>query len=199
MTDRSAIRARPHDPAKYQRLLETAAAEFARVGFEQASVDVIAERAGVAKGTVYLYFDSKAGLFRAVLSQLRRMLQETYSVSPEADAEQELRAFIRANLLLAERLPDLYRCYISALFGVNRDFQDAALEIFEWQQGLLLGLLKRLQPRRRQRTVERSGALLAGSILAAALVRGLRWNSDGDTSLEEDALLYGLREPRRPR
>jgi AcrR family transcriptional regulator len=41
------------------RLLTAAAAEFARAGFERASVDAISLAAGYAKGTIYNYFPSK--------------------------------------------------------------------------------------------------------------------------------------------
>jgi|SRR5215472_901871 len=49
------------------RLLEAAAQEFARVGFERASVDDISVAAGHGKGTIYNYFPSKDELFLAVV------------------------------------------------------------------------------------------------------------------------------------
>jgi TetR/AcrR family transcriptional regulator len=49
------------------RLLEIAAAEFARVGFAGARVDAIADLARVNKRMIYAYFGDKDGLYRAVL------------------------------------------------------------------------------------------------------------------------------------
>ena len=49
------------------RLLAAAADEFARAGFERASVDAISVTAGYAKGTIYNYFPSKEELFLAVV------------------------------------------------------------------------------------------------------------------------------------
>jgi AcrR family transcriptional regulator len=40
---------------------------FAEKGFAAAKLDEIARRAGVSKGTLYLYFEDKEGLFRAVV------------------------------------------------------------------------------------------------------------------------------------
>jgi AcrR family transcriptional regulator len=49
------------------RLLEAAAREFGRAGFERANVDAISLDAGYAKGTIYNYFSSKEDLFVAVV------------------------------------------------------------------------------------------------------------------------------------
>lgn len=48
--------------ARHKQLLQAALRVFARNGFDGASVADIAEAAGVAKGSVYLYFDSKESL-----------------------------------------------------------------------------------------------------------------------------------------
>jgi len=55
--------ARPLDPDKRRRLLEAAIEIFARDGYRHASVADVAEAANVAKGGVYLYFESKEALF----------------------------------------------------------------------------------------------------------------------------------------
>jgi AcrR family transcriptional regulator len=52
-----------------ERLLTAAAQEFARAGFERASVDAISLAAGYAKGTIYNYFPSKEDLFLAVVEE----------------------------------------------------------------------------------------------------------------------------------
>lgn len=52
----------PKREARYRQLLEAALTVFARDGIDGASVADIAESAGVAKGSVYLYFDSKEAL-----------------------------------------------------------------------------------------------------------------------------------------
>ena len=52
---------------KRERLLAAAAAVFAERDFHQVQVSDVAERAGVGKGTVYLYFPTKDELHRAAL------------------------------------------------------------------------------------------------------------------------------------
>ena len=50
-----------------RRILEAARDVFFRDGFMRANLDEMAEKAGVAKGTLYRYFESKADLYVAVL------------------------------------------------------------------------------------------------------------------------------------
>ena len=54
------------EAGKYQQILDAAAELFAERGFEGASIQDIAQKAGVGKGTVYLYFKTKDDLIRQV-------------------------------------------------------------------------------------------------------------------------------------
>jgi len=53
---------------KYQRILAAAVEVIAEHGYFNARVSEIAERAGVADGTIYLYFKSKEGILMAAIS-----------------------------------------------------------------------------------------------------------------------------------
>jgi TetR/AcrR family transcriptional regulator, fatty acid metabolism regulator protein len=62
----SSITSRP--PEKYQRILDAAVAVFAEKGFHVARISDIAERAGVADGTVYLYFKNKEEILMTAIN-----------------------------------------------------------------------------------------------------------------------------------
>lgn len=81
------------DPDKRERIIDAAADAFSRLGFKRASVDQIAQAAGVAKGTVYLYSRSKEDLFyQAVHRDLRRWLgQVAEMLDPRLQADELLR------------------------------------------------------------------------------------------------------------
>ena len=51
---------------KRKRILEHATALFTERGYKETTIDAVAERAGVAKGTIYQYFASKQDLFFGV-------------------------------------------------------------------------------------------------------------------------------------
>lgn len=97
----------PHDEqsAKRQQILEGAAAIFAESGYEGASMSHIARRAGVSKGTLYNYFDSKAALFTAFVRQ--KACQEL----PKAFRS------IREDLQPRETLEDIARAMIELVIS----------------------------------------------------------------------------------
>jgi AcrR family transcriptional regulator len=71
--------------ARPAEILEAALTVFAEKGFAAARMEDISHRAGVTKGTIYLYFDSKEALFKALISQ---------SISPAiADAREQVNNF----------------------------------------------------------------------------------------------------------
>ena len=57
------------DPEKRKRLLHAAAKTFGRRGFHEAKIADIASEAGVAEGTVYLYFRNKEDLLGCVFDE----------------------------------------------------------------------------------------------------------------------------------
>jgi AcrR family transcriptional regulator len=57
-----------------QEILEAAFLEFSRNGYATTTLDQIAERAGVTKGTIYVYFENKEHLF---ISMVRELMKAT--------------------------------------------------------------------------------------------------------------------------
>lgn len=67
MTSTESTRHRRRKEARPSELAAAALALFVEKGFAATRLDDVAARAGVSKGTLYLYFDSKEALFRAVI------------------------------------------------------------------------------------------------------------------------------------
>ena len=65
----SSVRWRRRKTARPAEILDAALAAFAERGFAATRLDDVAERAGITKGTLYLYFPSKEELFKAVVRQ----------------------------------------------------------------------------------------------------------------------------------
>ena len=69
MIDTPSPRWRRRKSARPQEILDAALACFAEKGFAAARMDDIAERAGVTKGTIYLYFENKNAVFKALVRE----------------------------------------------------------------------------------------------------------------------------------
>jgi AcrR family transcriptional regulator len=65
-------RGRKPKEGRPQEILAAAFEEFAANGYAASRVEDVAERGGIAKGTIYLYFKDKEGLFRAVVRSMIR-------------------------------------------------------------------------------------------------------------------------------
>jgi AcrR family transcriptional regulator len=82
---------------KMNDILAAALEEFFHQGFAATRLDAIAERAGIGKGTIYLYFDSKEALFEeAVRSVVRPIFEQVDRLTghPQGSAADILRAMI---------------------------------------------------------------------------------------------------------
>ncbi len=76
-----------------RRILESAREVFFRDGFMPANLDEIADLAGVAKGTLYRYFDNKAELYVAVLSHNGEIFEQKMreTISPKLSPAEQIR------------------------------------------------------------------------------------------------------------
>ena len=117
-------RAQPRSSARQQRsaarreaILAAALDEFSSRGFEAARLDDVARRAGVAKGTIYLYFRDKESLFQELIRAMLTPLIGTIEALGAADVpvsvltDQLVELFVRE--VYETRRKDVIRLMIS--------------------------------------------------------------------------------------
>jgi TetR/AcrR family fatty acid metabolism transcriptional regulator len=94
---------------KRERILDAAERVFARAGFFAARVSEIAKEAGVADGTIYLYFKSKddllISLFESRMEHVNQMLAD--AISRETSPRAKLLTFVYEYLDLVRRQPSV--------------------------------------------------------------------------------------------
>ncbi|WP_131113294.1 TetR/AcrR family transcriptional regulator [Lichenihabitans psoromatis] len=73
--------------AKRRQIVDGAREVFLQDGFDAASMNEIARRAGVSKGTLYVYFDSKEALFEALIREDKREQAEQMCRFDHRDAD----------------------------------------------------------------------------------------------------------------
>ena len=101
-------------------ILHAARAVFARQGYASTVVDDIAAQAGIAKGTLYLYFPSKEQIYLAALLEEARQLDlDSRAAMGAASAWREkLRAYLEVRLNYFESHQDFLRIYMTEFRGM---------------------------------------------------------------------------------
>lgn len=94
-----------------RKILDAARLEFGERGFAESSIVGITQRAGVALGTFYTYFDSKEAVFGAVVRDMSGEVRDTVAPAfqKEANALDAAREGLRLFLEFAREHRDVYR------------------------------------------------------------------------------------------
>jgi AcrR family transcriptional regulator len=118
-------------------LVAAARKVFSERGFHNATMEEIAQIAGVAKGTIYLYYPSKHAAYWAALEQgILGMLEATRrSMEAAGTVEAKIRTFIECKIGYFEQNRDFFRIYYSE-FGhslthpvrLRKQFRDLYLQ-----------------------------------------------------------------------
>lgn len=98
-----------HPAVRRQAILDAALAVFAEHGYEAARLDEVAGRAGVAKGTLYLYFKDKEALFESLIRS---------AIDPVLERLQEVSAV--PDVPLAQVLEVLFSVFQAEVLGTSR-------------------------------------------------------------------------------
>lgn len=101
-----------------RRILDAAREEFGQKGFADSSIVGITQRAGVALGTFYTYFDSKEAVFQALVRDMSAQVRDHVApaLRDSADALEGERRALESFLEFARRHRDVYRIIDEAEF-----------------------------------------------------------------------------------
>lgn len=188
-------------------IAQAAKSVFAERGYQQATLEEIAQRAGMSKATIYLYYKNKDDLFLHVVEEL--VATGTAETAQHAEAPgtplEKLARIVRGQMVFYERERDFFRIYLNEKHGLEvapkdphkrvlRDMYLQRVEVLHsvLQQGIQAGLLRPLDSRRL--------AFFLQEMMSSVLIQ--RIQGKAKTSVEEDAeqlldvFLYGVQFPR---
>ena len=194
---------RSKTPDKHQRILDAAVTVFARKGFFLSKVSEIAKEAGVADGTIYLYFKNKDDLLVSIFEvKMKEVIMRFRDAIVEVDdARSRLKCLIEMHLAEFQAYPDLAAVFQvelrqSSRFmreykkGELKQYLDLIGEIIEQGQregsmrkDLPLGLVKRLV----------FGTL--DEVVSTWVLAGRRYNLETLAQPIVDLFLRGIGEP----
>lgn len=111
--------------ATRQKLYEAAVTLIAEQGFSSTTVEEIADRAGVAKGTVYYNFASKTELFEGLLRHGVGLLTDSLrGAAADRPPLEALDAMVRAGLEFIAAYPSFAQLFVAETWRTNRAWHD---------------------------------------------------------------------------
>jgi len=166
---------------KRRRIVKAASSLFVRQGYRRTSVEEIARSAGVAKGTVYLYFGSKTDIMLcAIIEEKRRFFDALRPcLDPALPPGERLGLYLETALDLTSWMP-----LVSRLLGGDHEIlavlddlpEEARIQMNEVQGGMLGEMVElAAAPRRLERgEVEEIAAVIQGVVYMAGMAADTR-------------------------
>lgn len=113
---------------KEERILRAAIKVFARKGFFNARISEIAKEAGVADGTIYLYFHNKydllVSIFEKEMGRIITRMKEELAVLPDPRQKLERYAFLHLNLVEEYRdLAELFQIELRQSYKFMKNYR----------------------------------------------------------------------------
>jgi AcrR family transcriptional regulator len=133
------------------RLLDAAERIFARDGYERATLDDVAEQAGLTKGAVYWHFDAKGSLFFALLerhaeNELAALARDAEAAPVTGDAQHALARFFGAQLARLEATPESARLLVELVAHAREaPLRERLTSFFRDTQATAVALARKLQ------------------------------------------------------
>jgi TetR/AcrR family fatty acid metabolism transcriptional regulator len=124
---------------KYHLILKAAVKVFARQGFHQSTVAQIAKEAGVADGTIYLYFKNKDDILVQFFSYRTKQVFEHFrsEVKKADNSSDKLRNLIRRHLTEFQQDRDMAVLYQVGTHQIDRLAEDQIREMSMMYQDLI--------------------------------------------------------------
>lgn len=110
---------------KKNKIIVAAISEFAKNGFEKASMDAIALKAKVAKGTIFYHFRSKDVLFAGIVEEghkrlEEKMIRETNKLNNNTD---KIKKIIEIEIGFIKKYRDLFLVYLEDVVKKSISFE----------------------------------------------------------------------------
>jgi AcrR family transcriptional regulator len=177
---------------KRRRILDAALSLFIQHGYRKTSVDDVAREAGVAKGTVYLYFKTKSDLMiQAIIEEKKRYIENLKPIL-EAPYDQRLELYLRMVFVILNKMPlmsKLLRGDREVLMVLDEMDTDLRQQTMDFQAGFLAQLLAdtNLEYAQAPEELAERAQVLLGLIYASGILTDERVRKG--TSLERHAEL----------
>jgi AcrR family transcriptional regulator len=157
-------------------ILAAALDEFSTRGFEAARLDDVAQRAGVAKGTIYLYFRDKESLFQELIRTMLTPVVGTIEAMGKADIPIAVLADRIVDLFVREVYETRRKDVIRLMISEGRRFPKLAEFYYREVLTRVIGAIRSLLRRAAARGEVPEGLADFPQIIAAPGLVAIVWN-----------------------
>lgn len=152
-----------------RHIVDAALALVAERGYTATAVDDIAAAAGVAKGSVFYNFGSKAELFEAIIAEgVARLTTALRAAADGLDGTDAVEALVTELLTQVHDHPDFAKVMVAEVFRTGRLWQDSIRALRDDAMGVFAAAVRTAWP-------ERDPTLTAAALFGATVVAGLEW------------------------
>ena len=162
--------------ARREAILAAALDEFALRGFERARLDDVAKRAGVAKGTIYLYFRDKESLFQELIRAMLTPLVGNIEALGQLDAPLATLAEHFVDLFVREVYETRRKDVIRLMIAEGRRFPKLAEFYYGEVLARIIGAVRALLERAAARGEVNEGLARYPHLIAAPGLVAIIWN-----------------------
>ena len=160
-----------------ETILAAALEEFSARGFAATRLDDVASRAGVAKGTIYLYFDDKEALFQELVRSMLGPLVGAIEAAPTGDMQVADIARAIADLFVREIYETRRKDVIRLIIAEGPRFPSLAEFYYREVISRILSAMRALLARAVERGELKSDALARfPQLLVAPALMAVVWN-----------------------
>jgi TetR/AcrR family transcriptional regulator of autoinduction and epiphytic fitness len=156
-------------------ILDGAIEVFIDMGYELASMDKIAETAGVSKRTVYNHFGSKENLFLVIVDDFLKKRQQLKVIKYDSNIalEEQLEAFINAEIFLIDSKTRLgLSRFLTIVFLQDIAFARETVSKYPPTHSMFLEWLKEAEA---DGKIQADNLLLASMLFYALIVGAITW------------------------
>jgi len=191
--------------ARREEIQKAARAIFAEKGFEAATLEEIAERAELAKGTIYVYFANKEALFYSLIEEVlegqAQILREVHE--EDKPAAGKLAEVIQRYVVYLRERQDLFRILMGQSGGLTGNIRDEVRQkyfqthrhnlaplVAIMQEGVAKGELKAFTPTAMAYIIV---GLIHGAMIPMVITREERSEEEVIKTITE-VLLHGVKK-----
>lgn len=158
--------------AKKERIINAALKEFADQGYEQASTNKIVKKAGIGKGMLFYYFNSKRELFLYLVEYGLEVIQSEYLArldEDESDFIEKCKQFGQVKMEAYTRHPHVFNFFGSLYISQERELpQELERRMLEAKQAVGIKLYRNIDT-----------SLFRDDVPGDIIIKLIQWAMDG--------------------